>query len=50
MSQNEQALKALTTKLRWLLNKIATLPEASSSGMLEAQHDMILYFIGTFTR
>ena len=48
ISQNEQALKALTTKLRWLLNKITTLPEASSSGMLEAQHDMILYFIGTF--
>jgi len=48
ISQNEQALKALTTKLRWLLNEISTLPEASSSRTLQLQQNMILYFIVTF--
>jgi len=45
MSQNEQAIKALTTKLRWLLNEIGILPEASSSRTLQLQHNMILYLL-----
>jgi len=49
MSQNEQATKILTSKVRWLLNEISTLPEASASRTLQLQQNMILYFIGTFT-
>jgi len=41
ISQNEQAIKALTSKLRWLLNRIDALPDASSPGVLEAQYDVI---------
>jgi len=46
MSQNEQAIKALTTKLRWLLDEVATLPEASASRTLRLRDNMIMYFIG----
>jgi len=49
LAQNKQALKALTTKLRWLLNRIYVLPEATSSGMQLAQQDIIQYFMGIFT-
>jgi len=45
MSQNEQALKALTSKLRWLLNEVVTLPEASSARTLRLQQNMILYLL-----
>ena len=49
MSQNTQAIKALTTKLCWLLGEVDTLSEASPFGTLPLRDNMIMYFIGIFT-
>jgi len=48
ISQNQQAIKTLTSKLRWLLNEIGTLPEASSSRTLQLQQNMILYLLALY--
>ena len=48
ISQNEQAIKTLTSRLCWLLNEIGTFPEASTSRSLQLQQNMILYSIYTF--
>jgi len=45
MSQNKQAIKVLTFKLRELLDEIKNLPEASTPRALQLQRKMILYFI-----
>ena len=49
MSQNKQAIKGLTFKLRELLDEINSLPEASTPRALQLQRKMIWYFIIIFT-
>jgi len=48
MSQNEQAIKDLTSELRDLLDELGNCPEALTPRALQLQRNMISYFIVIF--